>query len=182
MADQLELVNQALAVAGTRTQLTAVDTSTSEGSYAGLFYNPIRDFMLREGDYDWALAYVVPTISGVVPNPWTYQYSYPPTALRIRQVIPAVYDPLDPQPIAWNVITTGPGAGASHFIITKEQLQGVVFTYAPHENFWDAIFREAFVRYLASCLIFALENRIEATREQMNAALEFAGLANMRDS
>jgi hypothetical protein len=43
------------------------------------------------------------------------------------------------------------------------------------------MFTEAFVRMLASALAFALENRIEASREKLQQAIEFAGMASLRD-
>jgi len=50
------------------------------------------------------------------------------------------------------------------------------------ESLWDPIFRQSFVRMLASALAFALENRIEASKIKLDEALGFAGIGKMRDS
>lgn len=179
MTSSIDIAKQALAIAGTRSTINAIDDSTQEGRYIGLLYGPMRDFMLREGDYDWALQGAVPTLSGSGIGPiWPLSYSYPNVALRIRSLVPTVYDPLDPMPMEWNVATVG----AVRYILTKEAAQTVIFTYAPPEDSWDPLFREAFVRFLASGLVFALENRLEASDKLIGAAMDFAGIANLRDS
>jgi hypothetical protein len=43
------------------------------------------------------------------------------------------------------------------------------------------MFTEAYVRLLGSALAFSLQNRIEASKEKLNEALSFAGIANLRD-
>jgi hypothetical protein len=110
--------------------------------------------------------------------PWVYAYVYPSDAIRIRTLITPTDNPLDPQPVEWNVVSGGSGSS----IVTKTAVVTILYTFAQAENEWDAIFTDSFVRLLASGLIFALENRIEASKESMNAALAFAQIANMRDS
>lgn len=176
MAD-INFSNRALALAGTRSQI-ADFTSTSEGKYCNLLYDEFRDFLLREGDYDFAIQNVAANPAAVNPGlPWIYGYVYPPLALRIRQLVPLVYNPLDPQPIAWNT----PPAASGQVIATKVAIASIVYTYAAPEANWAADFKESFVRFLASGLFFALENRIEAHKEAIQEALSFAQMANARD-
>jgi hypothetical protein len=99
-------------------------------------------------------------------------------AIRIRSLIPLIYIALDPVPIEYNVV----GGGSVKFILTKEAAGSAIFTIAPIEDIWDSMFTEAFTRLLASALAFALENRIEASKEKLSEALNFAGIANLRDS
>jgi hypothetical protein len=179
MTTQVDLANRALAEIGTRSQLTGsiIDpTQSVEARYASLLYAPLRDFLLRDGDYDWAAQIASAGSSVGAPLPWSYAYGYPAGAIRIRQLVPA--NIVDPQPILWDVMNVG----GARKILTLDQVTTVVYTAAPSEDLWDAIYTEAFIRLLGSALAFALENRIEASQVKLNEAISFAGIANLRDS
>lgn len=174
---QLDNTKRALAEIGTRTTISAMNDGSTEANYASLLYNPLRDFLLREGDYDWANGVESVVTLGAATFPWTFAYQYPSGALRIRQVTPASVFTYDPQPFQWNVVAVG----ATRRIWTKALASHVIYTYGAPEDVWDPIFTEAFVRLLASALAFALENRIEASSAKLNEAISFAGIANLRD-
>lgn len=179
MANSVTLTNRALATIGTRSQISSLTDGSPEANYANILYTGLRDFLLREGDHDWSVREdsAVPIIPAP-PHPWLFAYICPSDAIRIRQILNTSSDLLDPQPFEWNVIWR---ANARE-ILTKQEATGILLTFAPLEDIWDPIFTEAFVRLLASSLAFALENRIEASREKLSEALSFAGIANMRDS
>lgn len=178
MTTSIDITNRAIAQIGGRAQITSFTDGSAEGLYAGLLYAPLRDFMLREGDYDFSILPATLTLSGAVGLPWVFSYSYPSNGIRVRSLIPTVYNPLDPRPIEYNVVS----GGGSKFIFTKESASSAIFTISVIEDVWDSIFMEAFTRLLASALAFALENRIEASKEKLSEALNFAGIANLRDS
>jgi hypothetical protein len=170
---QLDLCNRALAMAGTRSQITDL-VSSPEGLYCGLLYDEFRDFMLREGDYDFAMSEVA-LVPGSAANGWAFGYEYPPNCIRVRQVLPAVLTPFDPQPMQWN-------ASVGNVILTiLPAYSAIITTNAVPEDNWDALFTDAFVRLLASGLFMALENRIEAHKMSIEEALQFAAQANVRD-
>lgn len=179
MTTSTDLTNRALAQIGSRSQVTSLTDGSTEAIYANLLYNELRDFMLREGDYDWAATVVNAIAAAVPPFPWVFAYTYPAIALRVRNLIPSTNVPLDPQPIEWNVIQLVSGTRS---ILTKTAISLILITYAPPEDTWDSIFTEAFVRLLGSCLAFAIQNRIEASKMKLQEALSFAGLANLRDA
>jgi hypothetical protein len=176
MTDQTTMANIALSKAATRSQVVLTDT-TQEAIYINLLYNPLRDFLLREGDYDWSLANDAAVEDGVGIAPWVYRYQYPAAAVRVRQPIPLTYDALDPMPIEFNPVVLG----SNRYVITKIAISRFIYTQAPAEEFWDAMFVQAFTDLLASALVFSLENRIEAKRELLQEAISFAGIANLRD-
>lgn len=179
MTTSLDICKQALASIGTRSSITSLTDGSPEANYCSLLYAPLRDFLLREGDYDFAMTSVVPVVAGVgVPPPWAFIYNYPATALRIRQVWSTLQAALDPKPIQWNIYSFS----GVKYIVTRESINSVLITYAPIEDMFDAIFRESFVRLLGSALAFALENRIEASKKELEEAISFAGIANLRDS
>jgi hypothetical protein len=176
MTDATTVANRALAQIGTHSQITLNDGS-EESNYVNLLYVPLRDFLLAEGDYDFSLQTSVAVLNGPLAVPWTFSYQYPSAAIRIRSLIPVTFDPFDPVPIDFNIF----GNGFGKFIATTTSIASVVYTYSPFEDVWDPIFTEAFTRLLGSALAFALENRIEASKEKLSEALNFAGIANLRD-
>ena len=177
MVTQLDIAREALAQIGTRSNIASLSDGSAESTYINLLYQPIRDFLLVDGDYDWSLVFGALVEGGTPADPWRFQYLYPPDALRIRQLFPTDYDPLDPRPVEWMINSNG----ALRTIFTRVSVIRCHFTRAVTEDFWDAMFRQSFVRMLASALAFALENRIEASKVKLDEALGFAGIAKLRD-
>ena len=174
---QLDVAREALAQIGTRSTIASLNDKSAEATYVNFLYGPIRDFLLVDGDYDWSMIPAV-LVELAQPNfPWVASYPYPVNALRIRQLLPLVPDPLDPHPIAWNVINIG----GPRLIYASEKVGECLYTAPASEDLWDAMFRQSFVRMLASALAFALENRIEASKVKLDEALGFAGVAKLRD-
>lgn len=178
MTDSTLVTNRALAQIGSRSQITSMTDGSAEALYANLLYVPLRDFLLREGDYDFSMVSANPVLAGVEPAPWSFSYQYPINAIRIRSLVPLVYDEFNPLPVEYNVVSVV----TTKFILTKVNISLILITYPPLEDVWDSMFMEAFTRLLASSLAFALQNRIEASKEKLTEALNFAGIANLRDS
>lgn len=183
MASQLDIAREALAQIGTRSKIASLTDGSAEAQYVNLLYAPLRDFLLREGDYDFSMvgaALVLADIDSPVSGapPWGFAYEYPAGALRIRQVLPSDIIEFDPRPMEWSVASV---AGQLH-ILTHRPANVAFYTAPVDEALWDAMFHQSFVRMLASALAFALENRIEASKQKMEEAMSFAGIANLRDS
>lgn len=180
MTTPTDLCKEALAWTGTRTTITSINDGSPEANYCLLLYAPLRDFLLREGDYDFALVGSDVFTAGGTPGPlWNFIYQYPLDCIRIRQLIPTAYNKLDPVPVEWNVGTIGT---TTRVILTHVGISKIIYTRAVSEDLWDAIFRESFVRLLSSALAFAITNRIEASDKMLKEAISFAGIANLRDS
>ena len=178
MTTSLDLCKRALAEIGTRTTISALNDGSPEANYCTLLYEPLRDFLLREGDYDFAMKDALLTVVSPGSLPWAHGYTYPDDCLRIRQLISGTYVALDPQPVEWNVVNVG----GVRQIYTKVAASIILYTFAPAETVFDPIFQESLVRLLSSGLAFALENRIEASDKTLREAISFAGIANLRDS
>jgi hypothetical protein len=178
MTTDVDLTNRALAEIGSRSQISSMTDGSTEALYANILFNPLRDFMLREGDYDFAMKEATVVAGGAVAFPWAFSYNYPNDCIRIRQAVPATTVTLNPLPVEWNVS----GGGVIRTIVTNTPLIFIIYTYAPDIDFWDSIFTEAFVRLLGSALSFALQNRTDGSKEKLVEALQFAGIADLRDS
>ncbi len=179
MATKLELANRALGIIGTRSRFASVGDISSaangEGFYVDLFYNPLRDFLLREGDYDFSIKHAVTTtpLSGSIP--WVYIYTYPTDALRIRTLIPAVYDHNDPQHIVFTIY----GGTGSMAIMTQKLASAIVYTYKADEAVWDPMFAESFTRFLGSAVAYGLENAGKS-KNLLDETFGFLGLEKTR--
>jgi hypothetical protein len=175
MTTNIDLCNRALAMSGTRSQITDL-VSTAEGLYCGLLYNDFRDFMLRQGDYDFSMA-TTPAVAATLITGWAFAYQYPTNCVRVRQLQPVIIDPFDPQPIQWNI-----AAGTGQVILTTIAVGNILFTSnVVIETFWDSMFTDAFVRLLSSGVAMALENRLELHKTTIQEALQFAMQANVRE-
>jgi hypothetical protein len=176
MATQLDIAKEALAQIGTRSTITSLSDGSAEATYLNLLYNPIRDFLLVEGDYDWSMTTSTLTLVAAV-YPLPFAYAYPSDALRIRQLLPLSVADLDPRPIEWTVLNIS----GVRKICSTAAAGAVMYTAPAVEDLWDGIFRQSFVRMLSSALTFALENRIEASKVKLDEALGFAGIGKLRD-
>jgi len=178
MTTNIDLTNRALAEIGTRSQITSMTDGSQEALYANLLYPGLRDFLLREGDYEFASTPVVPTALATPLVPWLFAYQYPTDCVRVKQLIPTGFNLMDPIPVEYNILNDA----ANRAIVTKLQAAFLVYTSnGVVETFWDAMFTESFVRMLASALAFALENRIEASNAKLQEAINFAGMASLKD-
>jgi hypothetical protein len=174
----IDLTNRALAEIGTRSQITAFNDGSQEGLYAGILYPGLRDFLLREGDYEFASNPISPFLVAAPPEPWVYAYAYPSDCVRLKQMVPASFNILDPAPMEFSIITIEP----NRVVATKVQSNLMIYTSnTVAETLWDSMFTESFVRMLASGLAFALENRMEASQAKLQEAVQFAGMASLKD-
>jgi hypothetical protein len=178
MTTNIDITNRALAEIGTRSVITSMTDGSQEALYANLLYNGLRDFLLREGDYEFASTPIVPVAIAAPLPPWLYGYQYPTDCVRVKQLIPVGYNLMDPVPVEFNIANSA----SARAIVTKTQTAFLVYTAnSVVETLWDAMFTESFVRMLASALAFALENRIEASNAKLQEAINFAGMASLKD-
>jgi hypothetical protein len=103
LVDSVAITNRALAEIGSRSQITSLSDGSTEALYANLLYNDLRDFMLRQGDYDFSMKSAAPVATTAPAAPWVFSYTYPTDAIRIRNLLPLVFNALDPIPVEWNI-------------------------------------------------------------------------------
>ena len=150
------------------------------GVYAAQLYQGAVQMLLRQQDYEFSRLVFNLTISGGAPPlNWSYEYIYPVTAVRIRQIHPMPLDTQDPQPIRWDVgfngtqeviWTNAPGAMA------------VITTNTVTESDWDSMFTEQMVRYLGSQLAIPVAGRPDFSEKMLDWSGKIGGAAMDRDS
>lgn len=174
------VVNEALQQIAAQTTITALNDGSSAANYASVIYAPTVEVLLRELDPDFArVSAALGLISApAAVLPWGYEYTYPATAIRLRQVQPPTYDPFDPQPVRANV---GFDGGQKVILTNQANAIGVYTSSAITEVQWDAAFADAVVRRLANPLAMALSGRPDFARTILEQSMQMAETAEAVD-
>ena len=88
MASDVQICNLALAHIGAEAQIAALDpTESEEARYCTLYYEDLRDSLLRE--HEWGFAIKVDALADLVTPPysWAYRYAYPSDCLTAIEII-----------------------------------------------------------------------------------------------
>ena len=109
MTSEVDIVNRALQIIGTRTTIASLSEQSNEAIQANLCVEPLRDVLLRMAPWNCATNYANLTLisatpgtpenqglqgsgqqwqRGLPPPPWAYEYQYPVDCLRPLYVIP----------------------------------------------------------------------------------------------
>lgn len=86
------------------TDITTNFDGSATGIYCATIYPGAVALLLRS--QDWTFNRRVASLTstaGTPPIGWSQEYGYPEDCVRVRQVVPNVLDPFDPQPVRWDV-------------------------------------------------------------------------------
>lgn len=181
-----QVSNIALEQVGAQQTITSLTDGTPLAAQISVIYAPTVQLMLREMDPDFA-RFTAPLVlsAAVTPvPPWAFEYLYPDTCLRLRQVRPAVgsYDPNDPQPIRANVAFDIIASVSTKVILANQANALVVYTTsAVTEAQWDSAFADTVVRRLANPLAVALSGRPDFARTLLEQSAMMAQTAEAID-
>lgn len=185
MTTPADIVNRALAQIAARYTVTG-SLPTFDGSAAGLaagiLYTPAWKMLLREQDAEFSRLTVTLTVTTTI-YPWSNAYLYPSDCLKIRSVVPTVWDQNDPAAVRWSeqdaVIATVP----TRIILTNIAAAKLVYTTSNvTEDMWDFSFQEAMVRLLGSELAMALAGRPDLSRVMLGQAGSVLQSGEAKDS
>lgn len=180
-----DVANQALAMIGDNIppvmgQAPAFDASAAGQALARL-YLPCYQTVAKEHGWDFARAVFALALSGnVAPSEWAFEYLYPPAAIEIMQMRPASPDPNNPLPVTWSIGNTLVSGIQTKVIWTNLANAAGIVNDAPSEATWDAGFREAMVRLLASELAMALFGRPDTAEQYLQSGGAFETIAEGR--
>lgn len=184
------IANQALQYAGDNMPPVTGESPTFDDSTAGqalqLLYDPCVQTVARQFGYDFNRNQASLTVAAAPTPPaqWSHQYLYPTNGIQVRQVMPATFndDPNDPLPYNWSIGNVEITGVSTKVIWTDFAGAIAVITNQPAVSTWDALFREAVVRLLASELDIALNGRPESSKLMLDTAGGFQGVSTKRDS
>lgn len=92
MASVIDICNMALSRIGNSQRINALDEASIQAEQCSLFYEPARDFVLR--DFAWGFATAFASLAEVATNPdpaYPHSYAVPTDCLKIRQIVNPVF-------------------------------------------------------------------------------------------
>ena len=181
-----DIVNQALQIIGDNMPPVTGNAPTFDSSPAGQaaaqLYASCVATVMRQFEFDFARNTVGLVATGnVAPFPWSFEYGYPGNGIEVWQVMPtAATDPYDPLPVNFIIENAVVGGNQKRVIHTNLSPAQVVYNNNPNEGTWDAIFREAVVRLLASELAMAIAGKPDFAQAVLESASAFESVATQR--
>lgn len=180
MAAQVQVINYALELIASQTQITAINDGSPAAVAAQTVYGPTVNLLLRELDPDFARAIKTLNLTNNPPpfQPWQFIYDYPADCLRVRQVVPqaGTYDINNPFPVRMNVgfIALPANVVARAIMCNQPNVQIVYTTSSVTESLWDSVFAEAVARRLGNPLAMALSGRPDVAKQLLEEATQIA--------
>lgn len=188
MTTETDIVNQALQLIGDNqpeVSGNAPDFDSSPGGIAAArLYVPAVQTVGRLFEWDMARNTVALTLSpNAAPFPWSIEYRYPTNGIEVWQIAPAsLSDPNNPLPINWAVGNVLINNVQSKVIWTNQAGALAIYNNNPGPDVWDAGFREAVVRLLASEFAVAVAGRPETAANLLESFNSFVAAAKTRES
>lgn len=185
--DSNMIANQAIQLIGDNQAPVTGVAPTFDDSTAGValqsLYTPCVETVARQWGWDFARNTVTLTLSpNAAPYPWTYEYLYPTNGVEVWTLMPSSQsDPNNPVPLNWvpaNAVVSGTQQRVIH---TNVQGAKAVFNNAPGPEAWDALFREAVVRHLASELAIAIGGKPDTAKVMGQSAMGFVNIGKTRE-
>ncbi len=181
-----DIANQAITLVGDETPAVTAGAPNFDNSKAGKalqnLYTPCVQTIGRQFGWDFARSLVALSLSGnTAPVPWTLEYLYPGNGVEIYQLQPPAFvDPNNPLPVTWSVGNTLVMAVQKKVIWSNLASAIALYNNNPTEDTWDAGFREAVVRLLASELAMALFGKPDLMQTFLESAGQFESIAQRR--
>lgn len=181
-----EIVNQAIQMMGDNQPAVTGQYPSFDSSPAGIalnkIYGPCVQTVGRQHGWDMARHTIALTPSAQTPPvDWPYEYLYPTNGIQVWQIIPpTISDPNDPLPVNWIVANNIIGGQQQRVIHTSVQNALARYNNNPNENTWDALFREAVARLLASELLLAIAGRPESSQLMLQSGGAFETIGEGR--
>ena len=193
-----DIVNEAIQIIGNNQPYVTgtfpnFDTSPS-GKAAAKTYQSVCSSVMRQTEWDFlrSTAILNARTSGTIPAPWRCEYDYPVDQFgnpvpQIWQILPynVPTDDINMNPISYNwVVGYSSDSPPAKVIWTNLRNAQVVYTRNPvgFETYWDALFRQAVVRMLASELAMAVSARPDTSRDAYETGGQFIQAGANRDS
>lgn len=186
MTTATDIVNQAIQYIGDNQPLVTGSAPNFDSSPAGVaaaqFYTAVVQTVGRQFGWEFSrnTFTLIPT-GNTPPDPWTFEYIYPPAAIEIWQLKPAAsVDPNNPLPVTWQIANTLVATVQTKVIQTNLSSAMAVINNNPSENTWDPGFREAVVRLLSSVMAAAIAGKPDLAQFYLENGGSFEAVAETR--
>jgi hypothetical protein len=181
-----DIANQAIQMLGDNTPEVTGFAPNFDQSAAGIalqkLYYPCVQTVVKQFGWEFARSNAELSLSGnAAPFGWSYEYIYPSSAVEVLQVLPpSIADVNNPLPIDWAVGNSQVSSAQTKVIWSNQVSASAVINNAPIESTWDALFREAVVRLLASELAIAIAGKPDTAEQLLQSGSAFETLGEGR--
>lgn len=148
MSSTVEICNMALARIGHSERIASLEEKSKAARVCKLFFDQVRDYVLRDCDWPFATAYKVLADLGSPPLNWQFRYQYPNDCLKARYInVPGIRLMGEEQMITYQI-----AAGSNGRVILTDMPQAeLVYTLAITDPLlFDPMFVSALAWRLAS--------------------------------
>lgn len=189
MVSPVDIANQALAAIGSQATISALNEGSTESNAVSTLYEAKRLAVMRAVHWDFARAQTTLSLLKAAPTtpenptnqppfppqPWCYEYAYPPDCLKGRAILPLWPTVTTNPPITTGISQASPltiGAFAVPFevgsdydtgaptgnlikcILTNQETAQLVYTRNIEDpDLWDPAFSDAFAMTLGAFLV-----------------------------
>lgn len=210
MTSIVDICNRALSAIATRSSITSFNDGSVEGYQCGLWYDEMRQRLLRTAQWGFARMQVQLTQLGdaipdnTAPYPFGYSYAYPSICLRMRYILappppnysgpsapPVVGQPLVgpmfPAPSRTNrflIMNSQNSAGQYTKLLVSNiyQAYGVFTGDITDPNQFDPMFRDALTSAIAAKIALPLSGNVGMMKDFIAAAELDIQAARVADS
>lgn len=188
MPTKVQIWNRALGFIGTQTQVATENEDSAEAHNCGIYYENVRQAILRSHTWNFARKQVALTELGNADDdtslqPWFYKYAYPSDCIRFRYVMPTVVPQAIPEtlwtaqpPVRFIVSSDDDSVGNPRTVLLTNQdtATGVYTRDLSLLDLWDAMSLDALANGLAAKLAIPLtgdKQLAKAMIEQVGAII-----------
>lgn len=181
MASVIEICNIALARIGNSRTMNSLEERTKEAAICKLFFEPMRDAVLSDFDWNFAAARVVLADLGDPVPGWDYRYQYPTDCMKITEILPKGmrYPLSERMRIQFEVGSDAEGTGK--VIHTNEPQATMLYVkQITDPNMFDAVFRDALAWRLAAEISMPITANADMGTMAQNRYAQVLGAASAR--
>jgi hypothetical protein len=183
MSTVVSICNMALARIGVSSYISSLNEASNEARNCALFYEPMRDFVLRDHPWNFAKKRVVLADAGEPPAEWGFKYAYPSDCLKVRNIVPpGMRNPRNDQRVQYEVANEN----GQRVIYTDLEEAELVYTYRVEDpTLYDSMFISALAYLLASEIAMPLSVSppvAEQARKAYNQVVSMASAQSMSES
>lgn len=167
MATDVSICNMALARIGVSTFISNLNEASNEARVCALFYNDVRDRVLRDAPWNFAKKRVVLADQGTPPSEWSFKYGYPSDCIKARYIaVPGMRNPRSDQRIPFEVANEG----GQRRIYTNQSAAELIYTYRVTDaTLFDAMCASAMAYLLGSEIAMPLSVKPDVAKSARDA-------------
>lgn len=196
MTAPVNIWNRALGYLGTQTTISDPNENSPEAHNCGIYYDPVRQSVLRAHTWNFARRQVALTQLGNADDetslaPWYYKYAYPSDAVFFRYVMPAFTSSVTIPEILW---TAQPPVKFQlsgdldlnqmdiRVVLTNQaEATGVYTRNVEKLDVWDDLAQDALATALAAKLAIALTGDKTLAKAMIDQASGIINVAKAKD-